>query len=390
MRDKKGLAEFNETHIISIDKKGNNMDKVSELKDMLGVFFKGNKAKVTCFTQMLLALFSVRTVNLREIAVAFNSDALIDSRYKRIKRFFARCVMDTDSIARWVFHLFFSLQGKVYLTLDRTNWFLGKSKINVLTLAIAYEGAAIPVLWEFLDKAGNASAAEHQAILERFIRIFGKDCIECVLADREFASGDLFHFFNQEKIPFAIRIKEDSIVRIGKKSLFRAEKIFCDLNPKTKKTFEMRVEIYGQTVCLAGSRSERGELMIVATNRSAENAIAVYLRRWEIEVLFSCLKTKGFRFEDTHLTHLDRISKLMGLLVIGFAWSHKIGEWRAATRPIPFCKHRDGLRPQHSFFRYGFDLIRDIVLHISTKAEEFERCLAQLTPQKSEILQGGC
>ena len=67
------------------------MDKTSELKDMLGDFFKWNNAKLTCFTQMLLALFAVRTVNLREIAVAFDSDALIDSRYKRIKRFF--CTM---------------------------------------------------------------------------------------------------------------------------------------------------------------------------------------------------------------------------------------------------------------------------------------------------------
>ena len=151
----------------------------------------------------------------------------------------------------------------------------------------------------------------------------------------------------------------------------------------------MSVEIYGQTVRLAGSRSERGELMIVATNKPADNAIAIYLRRWEIEVLFSCLKTKGFRFEDTHLTHRDRISKLMGLLVVGFAWAHKVGEWRAATRPIPFCKHRDGRRPQHSFFRYGFDLIRDIVLHISARTKEFARCIAQLIPQKSEILPGG-
>ena len=199
--------------------------------------------------------------------------------------------MDTDSLARWVFRLFFSLQGKVYLTLDRTNWYLGKSKINVLTLAIAYEGAAIPVLWEFLDKAGNASAAEHQAILERFVHIFGKECIECVLADREFASGELFHFFNKENIPFDIRIKEDSIIRIGKKALFKAEKIFRDLNPKTGQTFDMSVEIYGQTVRLAGTRSERGELMIVATNKPADNAIAIYLRRWEIEVLFSCLNS---------------------------------------------------------------------------------------------------
>lgn len=53
------------------------------------------------------------------------------------------------------------------------------------------------------------------------------------------------------------------------------------------------VEIFGQKVNLTGSRSERGELMIVVTNQAAKNAIAIYLRRWEIETLFSCLKGRG-------------------------------------------------------------------------------------------------
>lgn len=56
---------------------------------------------------MLLALFAVRTVNLRELTVAFSSDALIDSRYKRIKRFFSKFKIDFDVIACWIFKLFF-------------------------------------------------------------------------------------------------------------------------------------------------------------------------------------------------------------------------------------------------------------------------------------------
>ncbi len=73
----------------------------------------------------------------------------------------------------------------------------------------------------------------------------------------------------------------------------------------------MPIELYNQQVYLAGSRSDAGELMIVATNRHPKNAVSIYMRRWEIEILFGCLKTKGFRFEDTHLTKLERIDRLM-------------------------------------------------------------------------------
>jgi hypothetical protein len=224
-------------------------------------------------------------------------------------------------------------------------------------------GIAIPIFWHLLDKAGNGSALEHQAILERFVRVFGKERIAGVLGDREFASGDLFGWCNQEGIPFYIRIKEGSLVKAGKKRVCKAKEFFSDLKLKEKKEFPMSIDLFGQKVYLAGSRSERGELMIVATNRTPSNAIACYLRRWEIECLFGSLKSKGFRFEDTHVTKLERIERLMVLLVIGFCWAHKTGEWRATRKPIPFNKHRDSRRPQYSFFRYGFDLIRDALVN---------------------------
>ena len=96
------------------------MDSTSELKGILGDFLKWNNARLTCFTKMLLALFAVRTVNLREIALAFTSNALFDSRYKRVKRFFAIFHIDVTVIAQWVFALFFSSSEKVYLTIERT------------------------------------------------------------------------------------------------------------------------------------------------------------------------------------------------------------------------------------------------------------------------------
>jgi hypothetical protein len=61
---------------------------------------------------MLLALFVVRTVNFRELAVAFDSRAQIDSRYKRIKRFFSGLSFETTAIAGWVFKLFSHLAKK--------------------------------------------------------------------------------------------------------------------------------------------------------------------------------------------------------------------------------------------------------------------------------------
>ncbi len=75
------------------------MNKVSELKAMIGQTFAWNKARLDCFVKMLLALFAVKTVNLSEIAVAFASEAEISSRYKRLQRFFAQFKFDYSQVA---------------------------------------------------------------------------------------------------------------------------------------------------------------------------------------------------------------------------------------------------------------------------------------------------
>lgn len=363
------------------------MNQISELQKILSESFDWNKARLNCFTQMLLSIFKVRTVNLREIAIGFSSHALPESRYLRLKRFFWHFEFNFDLIARWIFKLFAFEDKKIYLTIDRTNWFWGKSKINILTLAITYEGIAIPLLWQLLNKSGNATAKEHQAIVSRFIHIFGKENIAGILADREFASEYFFNWCNKNTIPFYIRIKEGSILKIKGKKYKTAKRMFNHLNQKQTYFFPMDVEIFSTKVYLAGARSERGELMVVATNQTNKQAIAIYLRRWEIETLFGSLKQRGFRFEQTHLTKLARIEKLMALLAIGFCWAHKIGEWYAIKRPIRWNLHKGTRRPQYSYFRYGLDFIRDILLQTARKTLPFKRCLQQLLPPTANNLE---
>ena len=91
-----------------------------------------NKARLTCFIKMLMALFCVKTINLTAIATAMDSDAKIDSRYRRVRRFFTEFNIDRTVIARFIFKWFLLGQDKHYLILDRTNWKLGKQDINVL------------------------------------------------------------------------------------------------------------------------------------------------------------------------------------------------------------------------------------------------------------------
>lgn len=351
------------------------MKVTSELVRSLNEHFHWNKARMMCFAHMLLGLMAVKTVNLQQLALGFAGEAQVSSRYRRLQRFFAYFEMDLTQVARWIFKLFFADAQKFYILIDRTNWFFGKKKINVFMLSVAYEGLAIPLFWSLLNKGGSSNQQEQKALINRFIKTFGVKGIAGLLADREFGSGELFSWLNKKKIPFYIRIKEGSNVWIKKRKLWKVKKIFKPLGLNQSRHFDMDIELFGAKVFLAGSRSERGELMVVATNQSPKNAIAIYLRRWEIESLFQSLKGRGFQFEATHITHPERLSKLIALLAVGFSWAHKVGEWQAQLKPILRKKFRQSTRPQWSFFRYGLDLIRESILHIDRKANQLKKCI---------------
>ncbi|TVQ76379.1 MAG: IS4/IS5 family transposase, partial [Flavobacteriales bacterium] len=62
-------------------------------------------------------------------------------------------------VARLIFNLLPN-KGSVFLLMDRINWKLGKSNVNILMLAVSYKNASFPLVFKMLDKRGNSSSAE--------------------------------------------------------------------------------------------------------------------------------------------------------------------------------------------------------------------------------------
>ena len=84
--------------------------------------------------------------------------------------------------------------------------------MNVLMLAICYQGVAFPVLFTMLPKAGNSSWEERVELMERFKSLFGEDSIERLTADREFIGQQWFGYLNDSGTKYYIRIKEGQYV----------------------------------------------------------------------------------------------------------------------------------------------------------------------------------
>jgi hypothetical protein len=328
---------------------------ISELSDILKGYFGWHKARTDCMARMLIALIQNRTVNLARLAVTFASGAKLDSRYKRIQRFFSQWTIDISVVAPWVLGLFGLSDQPVYLALDRTNWRWGKKDINILMLSVVYKGIALPVLWRLLPHRGNSSTALRIELIQQFIDQVGADRIAGILADREFIGRDWIAWLQKARIPFCIRLKNNLITTNARGLAIDIEALFYGLKPGEQRILNTPRRLGNLSVYLAGARSPTGALIIVATDRYRSDPIGLYCRRWEIETLFGCLKSKGFCFEQTHLTQPERISQLLVLLTFAFCWAHKTGEWLHAHKPISLASHG---RLRVSLFRYGLDYLQ--------------------------------
>lgn len=343
------------------------------LSGMLSPHFTLGKSRLQTFVVLIVGLVNTRTVNLSHLASQFPSDALHASNYRRLQRFFQHVRLAPEEVAPLVIRML-NLGRPKMLALDRTNWKLGAKHINILMLAVVTRRFRVPLLWTVLDRAGNSDTAERVALVRRYMALFGVGSIELLLADREFIGADWMEFLNENNIPFAIRLRESMRVRLAKEHGKRECK-FCTL--MRRRHSQRRVTTWSgwlngmeQTpdhqLSFAARRIRGADLIIIATNTgNPARALNAYRKRWGVECLFADAKTRGFNIEDTHLVDPGKISTMLAVLALAITWAYRCATQKMGRRAIARRTHG---RREKSWFRIGFDTLRNWIIHHPDKA----------------------
>ncbi len=220
-----------------------------------------HKARATLLSCFIVALLKVRTVNLTKIAVAMPGKAKTSSKYKRLQRFFSGFNFSMEGIAELIVRFFPMSGDKWDLSMDRTNWKLGKRNINPLILGIVYLGAAFPIIWITFAKRGNSSMDERIELTKRFIKIFGVSKIKCLFGDREFIGGKWSAFLLEKGIHFIMRIKDNFIITNSRGIQVPVKTLFRDLKTGEYKVLKGKRLVNGQWVYVAGMLLPSGEYL---------------------------------------------------------------------------------------------------------------------------------
>ena len=172
--------------------------------------------------------------------------------------------------------------------LDRTNWRLGQTHVNVLVLSVLYQTTSIPLLWEFLPHGGCSNQTNRIDLLEDLLSVLPVERIECVLADREFIGQPWFEFLMLQGIGLCIRLRDNSGTDLGAvKTCFETLESGCE------------VVVYGVSLNVMAVLSADKQRVVVASNLPVRQILRAYKLRFRIECMFRFLKSKGFRWEAT-------------------------------------------------------------------------------------------
>jgi len=322
-----------------------------------------NMARVKFLVAFISALCKVQTVNFQKLAQGLGGHAHVASNMRGIQRFFAEYLIDGDLIAKIIISLLPG-QAPYRLCLDRTNWKFRKTDINILTPGVCHCGVAIPLLWTMLAKRGNSNQTERVDLIRRYIRLFGVSGIDSILADREFIGDEWIGDLIKLNIRFYFRIKENMWVNVPHYGMRKAFWLFNYLPLHGAMHHRKIVQVGTQWVYLSGTKTLNREglidFVIIATYCFDPNALSAYKDRWQAETMFRSLKSSGFNIEDTHLTDLERISKMLSLLCIAFIWSYLTGLYcHNSIKPIVIKKHG---KKASSYFKYGLIFIAHALL----------------------------
>ena len=340
-------------------------DTEKALKEELSQHFIAQAQRICMLAKLILGVLKMGTVSYSKLSKVLNPNVKRDSNFKRIQRFIKLFNFCKRAYIQLVWRLF-SEEGKyIILTMDRTNWKFGQSNINILMLGISYKGTAIPLVWSLLNKRGNSNTKERIALMNELLERLSKkqqQKIRCFVADREFIGNEWLSYLKKQSFRFFIRIRSNTKIRKMAKQKERfAHEIFNTNHFKVLRKVRM---IWGHQLFLGGQQLSDKEWLILVSAQPLSAAKSYYGERWGIEVFFAACKTRGFNFEDTHVTKLERIYNLLFVVAIAFIWAIKTGEYLVENGyKIPIKKLKKRKARLYSIFRVGFDYLQEQLLN---------------------------
>jgi DDE family transposase len=239
--------------------------------------------------------------------------------------------------------------------------------INLLFVSAAYGGRSLPLGWVRVPHEGNSDLKLQQELLKWFKECLPAGARVTVVADREFHSIHLASWIEKELgVSFVLRIKAGTKIEYRGYQYPAGElavkgRAYCYQSVKVTADQEATHRVNLVTIW---DKDQDEPWLLITNHKDIKLVREIYQSRFWIEEMFSDNKSRGLNLEDTRLTDLDRIERLLVAVTLAYLWIMEVGalvvirdQWRqvdnrGAERSVSLCQI--GLRWLREGLNEGF------------------------------------
>ena len=278
-----------------------------------------------------------KSTQLPHIATKVPDGTKPESRVKRFTRW-----LDNDRILEEVYFLPYAEILLRHLAVQTVVLVMDGSGVGrgctALMLHVVYKGRALPLAWRVRQAPkGHCPEDLHIAVVALMREVIPEGTQVVFLGDGEFDGTALQATLHEAGWSYACRTAL-STVATWEGETFRLDTLRACSKPGTLialQEVKFTRDAYGPVMVLScWAKGYQDPLYLVSNIVTAEEACRLYEKRFRIETFFSDQKSRGFHIHKSHISDVQRLSRLLIAACLAYIWVVYLGsvcekeQWR--------------------------------------------------------------
>jgi hypothetical protein len=344
-----------------------NLRRYRAIRDALAQGYptscQGNFARhLNTLAALISGIVGSKSSQLPHIATKVPDGTKPESRVKRFTRW-----LDNDHIREEVYFLPYADVLLRHLALQTVVLVMDGSGVGrgctALMLHVVYKGRALPLAWRVRQAPkGHFPEDLHIAVVALMREVIPAGAKVVFLGDGEFDGTALQATLNEAGWGYACRTAQ-STVATWEGETFRLDTLGACSKPGTLialQEVKFTRDAYGPVMVLScWAKGYHEPQYLVSNMATAEEACRLYEKRFRIETFFSDQKSRGFHIHKSHMSDVQRLSRLLIAACLAYIWIVYLGSVceKEQWRPIIHRRKRCDL----SLFQLGLRLLEHLL-----------------------------
>lgn len=287
------------------------------------------RTRIRNMAWFIVGVLLSRAVHLTRVASQIPFGIKLLSAARRLERFLDNPAIRVrewyDPTARdWLSYIA-RTTGTLRLIADGTQVGFGH---QLLMIAVVFHQRAIPICWTWTPVArGHSSACKQLALLKHVCTLLPPHASVCLVGDSEFGAVEVMRQLEGWHWLYVLRQKANNQIQLADHAWqnFGAVITTPGQSHWLGKGLLTKHHAFQVNLLAHWAMGEKDAWLLATNLPDRAPTLKTYGYRMRIEEMFGDFKGHGFDLEQTHLRHMDRLSRLTLVIALLYTWLIDIG-----------------------------------------------------------------